>query len=195
MSDSAYEILTGVGEIWIAPVNTPMPTLDQVPTAASDFWKYVGPSEGGVKVDFDETINEFSPDTETGAVDAIRSAESAMISANLFEATLENLALTLAQEVATVDAASGTLGYKEIGMSRGARVTKKAFLFRGGSPYGDFPGQYYVPNGYVSGKVGLEYTKEGKVAIPTEFHALVDKNALSDAQKFGRILYGHAAAL
>lgn len=194
MSDSAYDILVGVGEIWVAPVGTTMPTLDQTPTAASAYWEYVGPSEDGVKLDFDETINAFSPDTETGDTDAVRSHEAVKITANLYEATLENLALAFAATVTTVPAGSGTLGYKEIGMSRGAQVTKKAILFRGNSPYGDFPGQYLVPFGYISGKVGLEYKKEAHVLIPIEFNALVDKNASDPKFKFGRIQYGNAAA-
>lgn len=198
MSDSAYDIITGVGEIWVGPIGAAMPTLDQVPTNADARWTYVGPSEDGVKIDFDETINAFSPDTETGDTDAVRSHEAVKITANLYEATLENLALAFASNVTTVTQvapAAGAMGYREVGMSRGFAVSKRAILFRGNSPYGDYPGQYLVPFGYVSGKVGLEYKKDNHVLVPVEFNALVDKNASSDQKKFGVIQYGDAAAL
>lgn len=189
---AAYDILIGVGKIYVAAVGTAFPTLDAEPGAS---WRYVGPTSDGIKVDFDETINEFSSDQDIGTVEAIRSSETMMISANLFEATLENLADVMSQEVTTVAAGSGTLGYKQIGMSRGAAVTKKAILFRANSPYGAYPGQYELPYGYLSGKVGLEYKKDGMVVVPAEFHALIDPNATDETEKFGRIKYGSAAAL
>lgn len=188
---AAYDILIGVGKIYTADPGTAFPTLDEEPGAG---WRYVGPTDDGIKVDFDETINEFSSDQDIGTVEAIRSEEKAMISANLFEATLENLADVMSQSVTTVAAGSGTMGYKQIGMSRGATVTKKAILFRANSPYGPYPGQYELPYGYLSGKVGLEYKKDGKVVIPVEFHALIDPNATDETEKFGRIKYGNAAA-
>lgn len=191
---AAYDILIGTGKLYTADPGTAFPDLDDDPGVAAG-WTYVGPTDGGIKVDFDETINEFSSDQDIGTVEAIRSEEKVMISANLFEATLENLALVMSQNVTTVAAGSGTLGYKQIGMSRGATVTKKAILFRANSPYGAYPGQYELPYGYVSGKVGLEYKKDGMTVVPCEFHALIDPNATDETEKFGRIKYGSAAAL
>lgn len=191
---SAYNILVGVGKLYVADVGTAFPSLDQDPTAVAG-WTYLGPTDAGVKVDLDETINEFSSDQDIGVVEAVRSAEKVMISANLFEATVDHLALLLAQTPATVPAGTGTQGYKKIGLSRGSSVTKKAFLFRGNSAYGPYHAQYEVPYGYLSGKVGMEYKKDGMTVVPSEFHSLIDPNASSDAEKHGRLLMGNAAAL
>ena len=191
---AAYDILIGTGKLYVADTGTTFPTLDEDPATTSG-WRYVGPTADGIKVDFDETINEFSSDQDIGTVEAIRSEEKAMITANLFEATLENLADVMSQSVTSIAAGSGTTGYKQIGMSRGATVTKKAILFRANSPYGPYAGQYELPYGYISGKVGMEYKKDGMVVVACEFHALVDPNATDTTEKFGRIKYGNAAAL
>lgn len=191
---SAYKILKGVGKIYLAQVGTTFPTLDQDPAIVSG-WTYVGPTADGIDVAPDETINEFSSDQDIGSVDAIRSDEKVMLSANLFEATLENIGRVMAQAVAVVAAGTGTVGYKKIGLSRGVDVTLSAILYRFKSPYGPYPAQIEIPFGYISGKISLKWTKADKVVVPAEFHALIDPDATSDEEKFGRAKFGNAAAL
>lgn len=190
----AYKTMKGVGKIYIANVGTAFPTLDEDPATASG-WRYVGPTADGITANPDETINEFSSDQDIGTVDAIRSDEKVMLKANLYEATLENLADVMSQNVTTVAAGTGTVGYKQIGLSRGVDVTYKAILYRFKSPYGDYPAQMEIPYGYISGKMELAWKKADKVVVPSEFHSLIDPNATDEHEKFGVVKFGNAPAL
>lgn len=191
---AAYKTMKGVGKIYIADVGTAFPDLEDDPAVASG-WRYVGPTADGVEANPDETINEFSSDQDIGTVDAIRSEEKVMLTANLYEATLENIADVMSQSVSTVAAGSGTYGYKQIGLSRGVDVTYKAILYRFKSPYGDYPAQLEIPYGYISGKLKLAWKKADKVVVPCEFHSLIDPNATDEHEKFGRVKMGNAGAL
>lgn len=133
---AAYKILIGTGKIYTAPVGTAFPTLDEEPGTA---WRYVGPTADGIEADADETIVEFSTDQDIGTVDALRSEEKVMLTANLYEATLENIAAVMAQIVSVVAAGTGTYGYRQIGLSRGVEVSLAAILYRFKSPYGPYP--------------------------------------------------------
>lgn len=194
MALTAYEILTGVGKLYVAPAGTAKPSLDTDPAAAG--WTEVGETVDGVTITLAQEIEEFRTDQRTGPVKATRTEENLTIETRLAQATLENLAQTLGGlTVTTVPAGTGTMGYKWHGLYRGQDVQEFAILFRGNSPYGDFPAQFYVPRGYFAGETGLEYKKDGQVVIPVEFHALEDLNAASEAERFGVYEAGNAAAL
>lgn len=182
MSSLVEEILTGVGELYLAPVGTAKPDLEDVPGAA---WTALGYTDGGVTLNLEQKIDEHRVDQETGAVEASRSEESLKIETSLAEVTLENLGRVLGRTVAVTAAASGVIGKRSVGLYRGAAVQKYALLYRGSSAYGAFPAQYYVPVCYFGGNIKQEYKKDGKVLIPCEFNALVNPNASSEAEKFG----------
>lgn len=186
-----YEILTGVGTLFVAPVGTVFPDLDDSPAAA---WRNLGNTQDGVKVTLDQKIDEHSVDQETGAIKASRSEESLVLETSLAEATLENLADVIGATLIDTPAGAGTIGTREVPLYKGANVNTFAFLFRGNSAYGNYPAQYELPYGYFGGSVELEDTKEGNRKIGVEFHALVDPNAALDADKFGRLIMQDAEA-
>jgi hypothetical protein len=187
-----YEILTGVGELYLAPVGTAFPAVDAVPGAS---WIDLGNTQDGVTVTADQDITEIRVDQETGPVKATRSEESLVIATKLAAMTLENLAYVLGNTVTDTPPGAGTIGTREVGMYRGQAVTTYALLFRGVSAYGNYPAQYEVPMGYFGGSAESEYTKDGNAGIPCEFHALVDPNAATAAEKFGTLVMQDAAAL
>lgn len=192
----SYEVLTGVGYLFVAPSGEAFPDLDDADVSAVGNWKALGETVDGITITYGEDIEEITVDQETGPVKAIRTGETLTIETNLAKQTLENLAQVLSQTVATTAPGSGTVGYKSIGGYKGGAVTELALVFRGSSPYGaNYIGQLEIPVGYFGGEVGLEFTKDGVAAIPCVFHALVDPNAASTAVKFGRIKYQNAAAL
>lgn len=187
-----YDLLVGVGTLYIAPSGTAMPAVNATPSST---WRELGETDDGVKVSRTQNIEAFSSDQRTGKVKAVRTEEGLTIEANLQKTTLENLADVLNSSVTTVAAGSGTIGTKTIGMHAGATVSEFAFLFRAFSPYGNFPAQYYVPRGYFSGDVEMEYKKDGKTLIPATFEALEDLNAATEAERFGKYQAQSAAAL
>lgn len=188
-----YEILTGVGTLYKAPVGTTFPDLTATPAAP---WINLGETDGGVKVNLEQTTNIIRSDQRTGPVKAIRSEENLTVETSLKHSTLENIAILLGNSVTDTPAGAGTIGTREVALHRGATVTEYALLFRGSyqSAYGDYPAQYELPRGYFDGPAGQEYKKDGEVLLPVQFRALEDENAALEADRFGRLVMQDAAA-
>lgn len=188
---TAYAILVGVGQLYIAPVGTAFPAVNATPGAS---WVAVGDTRDGVKINFSQSVNKIRHDQRTGPVKATRSEEDVTLETALPEATLENLARVLGVAVTTVEAGVGTIGTKTIGMYRGQTVDEYAILFRGTSAYGSFPAQYQLARGFFDGDAELEHTNEDEVKIPVSFVALEDLNESTEEYRFGRLVHQHEAA-
>lgn len=189
----AYQILTGVGKLYVGAAALAAPAVNATPGAG---WTDLGETDGGVKVTSKQKIEGLGTDQRTGNVKATRTEESLTIETNLAQATLENLAQALGGLTVTDTApGSGTIGIRHTGFYRGGSVSDYAFLFRASSPYGDFNAQYYVPRGYFDGDVGADYQKGKKVLIPVKFEALEDLNTSTTSERFGIYTAEDAAAL
>lgn len=188
----AYEILVGVGRLYIAPAGTAMPALDETPQSP---WRDLGETDGGVKVSRTQSLEFFSTDQRTGKAKVVRAEEGLSIETNLVSATLENLAIALGGTVTDVPPGTGTIGTRSVSLYAGSQVAEYALLFRGLSPYGDYPAQYYVPRAVVDGDIELEYKKDDKVVIPIKFEALEDLSASNEEERFGKLIAQDAEAL
>jgi len=187
-----YELLTGVGTIYVAPAGEAMPALDATPAGN---WVSCGETDDGVTVRKTQNIETFSSDQRTGKKKAIRTEEGVEVETSLQEGTLENLANVTNGTVSVTAPGVGTIGKKSMNLHAGAEVTEFAILFRGKSPYGNYPGQYYVPRGYMDDDVEQEYKKDGVALIPMKFMALEDLDAATEDERFGVVEYQNAAAL
>lgn len=187
-----YEILIGVGTLYIAPASEAKPALTATPAGN---WRSLGDTDDGVKVGKTQSIEEMRVDQRTGPVKARRTEEGLVIETNLAHATLENLADVLNNTVTDTPPGSGTIGTRSLKLYAGADVDEFAFLFRGKSAYGDYPAQYYVPRGYFNDDVETEYKKDEKTLIPVKFTALEDLNAATEYDRFGVYEMQDAAAL
>jgi len=188
-----YEILTGVGDLYIAPVGTTFPLIDATPAVA---WRALGYTQEGVTVKKSSKIEKVTVDQETGAVKAARADEGLTIETQLAELTLENLADYLGNTVTDTPAASGVAGIRSVGLYSGGFVKTFALLFRGTSAYGNYPSQYQVPMCYFDDDTEMKHEKGGKNAtIKAAFEALVDPDATVEAEKFGKLVMQDAAAL
>lgn len=190
--DSVYQVLTGVGTVYIAAAGTAAPAT--VDTAPGESWTSLGETDGGVKVTKTQNIETFTTDQRTGNVKAVRTEEGLMVETNLVEATLENLANVIGGTVADTAPGAGTIGTRALKMHAGATVTEYALLFRGSSPYGNFAGQYYVPRGFMNDDVEMDFVKDDKVLIPVKFEALEYLSAATEAERFGVVTYKDAVA-
>lgn len=187
-----YEILVGVGTLYIAAAGTTAPAVTATPGGG---WTSLGETDGGVKVRKTQNIESFSSDQRTGKVKAVRTEEGVEVETNLHEATLENLADAIGGTVTDTAPGVGTIGTRALKLHAGSDVAEYAILFRGDSPYGNWPGQFYVPRGYMDDDVEMEFTKDGKTLIPMKFIALEDLDASTEADRFGVVTYQDAAAL
>ena len=179
---STYEILTGPAKIYYAETGTAMPAVDQDPGVD---WTSLGETDGGVRIAFNQTVQEHRVDQRTGPVKAVRSEEEIVITTNLVVATLENLSPLLENEVDETAAGPSTAGYKELGLYRGVYVQELAFVIRGKSAYGDYSAQYELPRGYIAGNMEMAYTRDDKTVYPVEIHILEDLSASDESQRFG----------
>jgi len=188
---STYEILTGPAKIYFADVGSLFPDIDDATVSG---FTSLGETEGGVNITFEQTVDEFRVDQRTGPIKATRSEEGIVVSTNLVVATLENLAILMQTSVDEQAAGAGTAGTKAIGMYRGGNVTERACVIRGESAYCDYPSQYELPRGYISGNMELAHTKDGMTVLPVEIHILEDLDAASEAERFGRLIHQTADA-
>lgn len=177
----AYEILTGVGTLYVAPVGTAFPAVNAAPSGS---WTNLGETVDGVKVTHDQKIEQMTTDQRTGPAVARRTEEYVMIETKLAQGTLENLAKVLGTTV-TVGGSS-----KEITLYRGQVVQEYAFLFRGPSAYGSaFAAQYQLPRGYFDEAHEVEFTKDGQAVIPAKFVALEDLTAGTATDRYGKTVH------
>jgi len=187
-----YEVLTWVGDFYIAVVGTAFPAVNATPSAS---WRHLGYTQDGVTVKHGQKIEKINVDQETGAVKATRTEESLSHETSLLETTLENLADYLGGTVTDTPAGVGTIGTRSIGLYAGPMVKNFAVLFRGVSAYGNFAAQYQIPVCFFDGDAELKYEKGKAVATKITLEALVDPNAVSDSEKFGKLVMQDAAAL
>lgn len=188
---STYQVLVGAGKIYIAPYGTTFPLVTAAPAAA---WLDAGETDGGIEVDWTQKIDLHTTDQRTGNVKATRGAESMSVTVKLVQGTLENLARALGTSATDIPPATGVPGTHEMSFHRGFSVTEWALLFRGNSPYGDFPAQYQVPRGVMSGSPKLQYTKDKKTVYEVKFEVLEDLAATA-GQEYGKLVAQDAAAL
>lgn len=192
-----YEIISAPFTVYISPVGTTFPLINATPAAP---WSKVGTSgdlsitDEGVKVSHKQSMKKFRALGDAGSRKVFRTDEDLMIALALADLTLEQYALALnSNAITTTPAGSGTAGFKKIGMSRGFSVATVALLVKGPSPYGDDMFlQFEVPRAAQSGDPSIVMRNNGEpAALALEWTALVDPNASSVAERFGRIVAMH----
>jgi hypothetical protein len=196
----ALEILVGPLEVYLAPVGTAFPDVDETPSGS---WKLLGKNgkrnlaESGVTVASNQTIKEHRNAGSTGPLDAYRTDEGLEFSLTLEDMTAEAYAIALNNQTVTeVAAGSGTPGYKSIPLHQGTDVSKFALLAKGKSPYdASLKGQYQVPVCYQADNPAPVFNKSDVSALKLTFKALEDPNASSEAKRFGERVLQTAAAL
>lgn len=194
-----YEIIAGVVDLYVAPVDTSFPDVDE---AVGTAWTRLGHTSGGVKVKHSQTIVELRTDQVTAPVKAVRSEEGLEIGFSLAEVTAENYAIALNQASKGMVTGTGLAdndGNKRVTLYRGgAGVETVAFLARGAhlSPEGDFAIQYEVPSVYQSESPEADFTKAEMAQLACKFMA-VAANAFEDGTDdediFGTLVIGTGA--
>lgn len=195
-----YEIVGQPLELWLAPVGTAFPAIDDAP---ANTWVLVGTSgdrsqtEEGVTVTHSQTINKVRAGGSVGAIKAFRPEEDLMFRVTLMDVSLEQYKVAVNGNALTTTAAGvGTAGTKKMGLSRGKDVTVYALLARGVSPYDPtYTAQYQVPRCYVSGSPAIVYRKGQPAGIELTFEALEDMEAVTEDERFGSLIAQHQAAL
>jgi hypothetical protein len=189
-----YEIIAQPFTLYVAPVGTAFPDVGDVPGI---LWTKVGTSgnlnydEKGVEVQHKQKTEVFRSLGDTGPRKAFRSEEDLLISMVLVDISLEQYSLAINfNAVGSIVQAPGVSGGKKLGLTRGSDVTQRALLVRGehASAYGDLPAQYEVPVAIASGDPKVVYVKKEPAGLELEWMAMVDPDATSDDERFGRLV-------
>lgn len=200
MSSVPYEVIAAPFTVWFAPVGEAFPLINVAPAGN---WLKVGTS-GDLSYMDDGVTLEHAQETEiwrslgdTGPRKVFRTEEDLLIRLVLADVTLEQYRHALNMNAITVvPASAGVAGYKTIGLSRGSDVAQRAILVRGPSPYADAMNlQYEVPIAFQTGAQEVTFRKDQPAGLELEWTAIIDPNAASPAERFGRIKAQHEAPL
>ena len=185
MATSPFQIIAGPADVYIAPLATAFPDVDDDPPAP---WASLGETEGGVKVTHNQSVEMLYTDQNTGPRKAIRSQEGLSIEFALSELTLETYAEALNDATVTSGIVIGTGTARSMTMYQHVDVAEFAFLVRGPSPYMDAFLQYQVPVVIQMGEPTLSFVKNDKAVFEVKYMALVDPDAVDVEDRFGALV-------
>jgi len=194
------EIVMSGATIYLAPITTAYPDLDEVPGAG---WAKLGTGgdlnmgEEGITVTHEQTLNPKRTLGSTGPVKVTRSEENLMVSGVLIDLTAEQYAKVMNNATVTDTAAgAGTTGHRNFLLHQGNVVATVALLLRGEnmSPYGEtWAMQYQIPVVYQSENPAPVFSKGESSDLSFQFTALED--AAAPLAPFGIVKIQDAAAV
>ncbi len=197
MDNSApFEIIaSGEVEVWVAPLATTKPDVDEVPSVVDAAWVKVGTSGNlnyapdGITVKHAQSIEKFRALGDTGTRKVARTEEDLMVGVTVWDLTLEQYRRALNDNAITTTAqGAGQPGKKKVGLSRGSAVATMSVLLRMPSPYmDDGVMQYYIPRAAQTGDPEVAFKNDEPAGLELEWTALVDPNAASADERFGYI--------
>lgn len=140
-NDAPFEIIAAPATIWVAPVGTAFPAIDEAPSVS---WVKLGKagdkniSEDGVTISHPQSVEVFRASGSTGPRKIVRTEEDLLISFTLLDLTLEMYRRLLNDNAITqIAAAAGVAGSKKLSMQRGRLLSQFALIAEGPSPYGE----------------------------------------------------------
>lgn len=196
MNTEPLEVISAPYIVYKAPVGTAFPKVNETPGAA---WAKIGTSGDlnydratGVMVQHNQTSVAWRSAGDVGTRKKFRTEESLLVGLKVVDLTLEQYAAALnSNSVTTVSAVGAVAAYKKIGLSRGNQIATMALLIRGlVSPYSTTGNmQYEIPLAQQDASSQVALSKPGEPAgLDLSFDALVDVNAASADERFGRLV-------
>lgn len=189
LNATPFEVIAAPYTLWIAPVGTPFPAIDEEPNSSD--WTLVGSSgnlnydESGVKVEHKQSMAFWRSLGDSGSRKVFRSTEDLVISLELVDVTLAQYSLAINGN----DVTTSVGGQKSMGLSRGLVVDTRALLLRGPSPeMADGASQFEVPIAVQTGNPAPVFKRDEPAMLALEWTALVDPDAADPAERFGRIV-------
>lgn len=176
---SPFEIVAAPLKVYIGPVGTTFPDVDEEEAELNVAWELLGTqtdknyTDGGVSVEHSEETSDFVPAGSTMAVKRFRTGESFLISLELADISPEVYAMVMNDAtITTTNPAVGTPGDKAFSLFRGDQVAVWAVLARGPSSVADdLFSQYEFSRAHVSVNGPLTWNKGEPVALPVEIMA------------------------
>lgn len=195
-----YEVIAAPFTVYFAAVGTAFPDVgDADDNVSFTGWTKLGTSgalnydsDAGVTVEHPQSINPWRSLGDSGSRKVFRSEEDCKVAMQLADMTLEQFRNAINSNAVTDQAgvAGVSAPQRRIGLSRGFTVATVALLVRGDiSPYGaDWAMQYEIPIAAQSGNPQVVYRKDRPALLALEWMALVDPDAVSEDERFGRLV-------
>jgi hypothetical protein len=183
---SPFGQLIGPLKIYVAPFGTTAEAEPDVDTTPAGNWVELGETDGDQVIQHTGTMTYFSDNNHTEDITGVRGAEGVTVKATLVNLTLEMRTRILGMAVGAVTSDAGPPAVKQLRHKRGFYPQPYSLLLRGpvDSPYGQFPGQRYIPKGLMDGEPEETRSKAGRAGLAFEFHALGDDNQ-ADGDELG----------
>lgn len=170
------EVLAYPLTMFLAPVGTTMPAIDDEPADFDAAWEKLGTEgdlnygDSGVVVSHGETVFDFTPAGSTMPTKRFRVGESLLTKLELVDLSPEQYAMVMNDaQLTTVAPHMGVAGEKSFSLFRGDSVESFAVLLRGKSPVdNDLNLQYEVPKAFVSVNGDATFNKGVATALPIE---------------------------
>lgn len=173
---TAENVIQGSGKMYIAPIGTALPTLSTsttLPLVWPAGWKAVGYTDDGVTIAYTPTFKDVVVDEEMAPIDKILTAEKAVISAKLAEATLVNLKNAISgSTLATAKGSPEDTTTLKVGSS--AANNKVMVGFEGPAPSTQQTRVVIAYKAKAIGAISLHYQRTDKLTILGEFEVLAD---------------------
>jgi len=181
-SSLPFEQLVGPAQIYVAPVGESLPNVNATPAGN---WYLLGPTDGEQKAKHGGALKYFYDNDHQGPVKAVRPQEDIVFTFMVVGLSLEDYSRVISTQANLADATIG-VNVRTLPFKRGATPTEFALLFRGTalSPYGAFPGYYYVSRGVFDGEPEAAYARDGRAGLQVEFRPLED-DTQTETNKLG----------
>lgn len=175
-----HEIVAAPLTVYLAPVDTAFPTIDDAPGSFDAAWEVLGTQgarnydDDGVTVSHSEDVSDFVPVGSTMPTKRFRTSESYQISLNLVDISPTQYAKVMNDaSVTQVAGGIGTPGEDFFSLYRGDQVNSFAILARGLSGIdNDLNFQYEFSKAFVSVNGDAQFKKGDPVMLPVEILAV-----------------------
>ncbi len=168
-----YEIIVGVGRVYLAPVGTTFPDVDETPGVA---WSDLGcTDDDGVTVTHMRAYNEHFKGCSALVQKLTLDTAGEEITFNLAEITPARYAKLLDDAaVVAVAAAAGTPGTQYFRLAPSNTPAQYACLIRGASPLMDGDAQYEYARVSIADDVEVQYSKADASVLAVKLAAFED---------------------
>lgn len=172
-----HEVVAAPYTIYLAPIGTAFPDVDEAPAVA---WDLLGTSgdenydEAGVTVTHSQTVEPWTPVGTTAPRKAFRTSEGLSIGFTLVDTSAAQYARILNDATVTqTPPGAGTPGTDEFDLLQGLVVAQFALLARGMSPANNLlAAQYEVPIVYQGAEPAPVFEKGVPAGLECEFMVL-----------------------
>lgn len=167
--------------LYLAPVDTAMPAIDDDPADFDPAWEVLGTDgdkdydDSGVVMSQSETVFDLVPAGSTSVKKRFRTGESNLVKVNLIDVAPDAYAKVMNDaQIETIAPTTGVAGEKRFSLHRGDQVASFAVLGRGVSAVdNDLNMQFEWPKAFVSVNGDTTFNKGVAAALPVEIQPII----------------------